>query len=49
LHQFLSAVGVKAMRTHVGQLLGIAQISEDRDEYEKNVKKVFGAQIEMDI
>jgi len=49
LHQFLSAVGVKALRTHLGQLLGIAQISEDRDQYEKNVKKVFGAQIEMDV
>jgi hypothetical protein len=49
LHQFLSAVGVKALRTHLGQLQGIAQISEDRDQYEKNVKKVFGAQIEMDV
>jgi hypothetical protein len=49
LHQFLSAVGVKALRTHLGQLLGIAQISEDRDQYEKHVKKVFGDQIEMDV
>jgi hypothetical protein len=27
----------------------IAQISEDRDQYEKHVKKVFGTQIEMDV
>jgi AraC-like DNA-binding protein len=49
LHQFLSVVGVKALRTHLGQLLGIAQISEDRGKYEKHVKKVFGDQIEMDV
>jgi hypothetical protein len=49
LHQFLSAVGVKALRTHLGQLLGIAQVSLDREQYEKNVKKVFGAQLEMDL
>jgi hypothetical protein len=49
LHQFLSAVGVKALRTHLGQLLGIAQISTSRHEYEKNVRKVFGGQLELDF
>jgi hypothetical protein len=49
LHQFLSSIGVKALRTHLGQLLGIAQISADRDEYEKHVKKVFGDQLELDV
>ncbi len=49
LHQFLSAVGVKALRTHLGQLLGIAQISDNREEYEKNVRKVFGEQLELDF
>jgi hypothetical protein len=49
LHQFLSVVGVKALRTHLGQLLGIAQISEDREEYEKHVKKIFGDQLELDV
>lgn len=49
LHQFLSVIGVKALRTHLGQLLGIAQISADRDEYERHVKKVFGDQLELDL
>ncbi len=49
LHQFLSAVGVKALRTHLGQLLGMAQVSADREEYEKNVRKVFGEQLELEI
>jgi hypothetical protein len=42
LHQFLSQVGVKALRQHLGQLLGIAQLSDTKEEYENNVKKVFG-------
>lgn len=45
LHQFLSEIGVKALRTHLGQLLGIAQVSEDLDEYERRVEKVFGGQM----
>lgn len=42
LHQFLSEVGVKALRQHLGQLLGIAQLSDNKEQYESNVKKVFG-------
>jgi P63C domain len=49
LHQFLSSVGVKALRQHLGQLLGIAQISDSSQQYEKHVRKVFGVQTEMDI
>lgn len=49
LHQFLADVGVKALRTHLGQLLGIAQISRDREEYERHVNKVFGVQQELDL
>jgi hypothetical protein len=49
LHQFLSEVGVKALRQHLGQLLGIAQVSADQAEYERHVRKVFGDQHEMDI
>jgi len=44
LHQFLSDIGVKALRQHLGQLLGIAQVSRDRVEYEKHVRKIFGEQ-----
>jgi hypothetical protein len=34
LHQFLSDIGVKALRTHLGQLLGIARISKTKEQYE---------------
>jgi hypothetical protein len=49
LHQFLSEVGVKALRRHLGQLLGIAQVSADKIEYEKHVRRIFGIQHEMDV
>jgi hypothetical protein len=49
LHQFLSEVGVKALRRHLGQLLGIAQVSADKVEYEKHVRRIFGAQHELDV
>lgn len=49
LHQFLADVGVKVLRTHLGQLLGIAQISQSRAEYEKHVNNVFGDQREFDF
>jgi hypothetical protein len=49
LHQFLSEIGVKVLRTHLGQLLGIAQVSSDRAEYERNVEKVFGTQLGWDF
>jgi hypothetical protein len=49
LHQFLSDIGVKALRQHLGQLLGIAQVSQDKVEYEKHVRKIFGVQQELDI
>ena len=44
LHQFLSEVGVKALRTQLGQLLGIARVSKDSDEYEAFVQRLFGVQ-----
>jgi hypothetical protein len=49
LHQFLAEIGVKALRTHLGQLLGISQVSKDQHEYEKYVKTVFGSQQEFDF
>jgi hypothetical protein len=49
LHQFLSEIGVKALRRHLGQLLGIAQVSMDRLEYEKHVRRIFGQQTELDV
>lgn len=49
LHQFLSEVGVKALRTHLGQLLGIAQVSKTQAEYERHVENVFGDQRSFDF
>jgi hypothetical protein len=43
IHQFLSEIGVKALRTQVGKILGIATVSESREEYEKYIsEKVYG-------
>jgi len=49
LHQFLSEIGVKALRQHLGELIGIAKLSKDRAEYEKNVEKIFGDQAAFDF
>jgi hypothetical protein len=49
LHQFLSDIGVKALRTHLGQLLGIAQVSDDRRSYERHVQRIFGQQLALAI
>jgi hypothetical protein len=49
LHQFLSDIGVKALRQHLGQLLGIAQVSRDQVEYEGHVRRIFGEQLELDV
>lgn len=49
LHQFLSEIGVKALRTHLGQLLGIAQVSDDQASYERHVEKVFGVQMGLNF
>ena len=47
LHQFLSEVGVKALRTQLGQTLGIAQVSDSAEQYEANIKRVFGGQPDL--
>lgn len=44
LHLFLSEIGVKALRQQLGQLLGIAQISRDQEEYERHFQTIFGEQ-----
>jgi hypothetical protein len=49
LHQFLSEIGVKALRTHLGQLLGIAQFSDTPLLYEQRVEKAFGKQLALDF
>lgn len=47
LHQFLSEIGVKALRTHLGQVLGIARISKTQDEYEHHINTLFGVQPDL--
>lgn len=47
LHQFLSEIGVKALRTHLGQVLGIARISTSRSDYERHINTLFGGQGEL--
>jgi hypothetical protein len=47
LHQFLSEIGVKALRTHLGQVLGIARISKTREEYEHYINTLFGVQPDL--
>lgn len=43
IHQFLSEVGVKALRTQVGKITGIAIVSNNREEYEKHIsEKIYG-------
>lgn len=42
LHLFLSEIGVKALRQHIGKLLGVAAMSDSKDEYEAGIQKVFG-------
>jgi hypothetical protein len=47
LHQFLSEIGVKALRTQLGQLLGIARISKSKEEYESFFERLFGEQYNL--
>ncbi len=49
LHEFLSEIGVKALRQQLGQLLGIAQVSKDQEEYERHVNNIFGDQKTFDF
>jgi hypothetical protein len=39
LHQFLSELGLKVFRRHVGSVLGIAQISDTPETYAQNTQK----------
>lgn len=43
IHQFLSEIGVKALRTQVGKITGIATVSDSREEYERYIsEKIHG-------
>jgi hypothetical protein len=47
LHQFLSEIGVKALRTQLGTTLGIALVSDTPEQYEANIQRAFGVQPEL--
>ena len=47
LFQFLSDVGTKALRTHLGRLLGMADVSKDKTAYEAHVTRIFGHLLEL--
>jgi hypothetical protein len=41
IHMFLSDIGVKALRRHIGKIIGMASMCETKDQYEKALEKVF--------
>lgn len=49
LHQFLSEIGTKALRVHLGRLTGLAEASADRATYEQHVARVFSTQLRFDF
>lgn len=48
LLQFLSEVGTRALRMHLGRVLEMAEDSPDQTTYEKKITKRFGSQQEFD-
>lgn len=45
VHMFLSDVGVKALRTQIGKITGIATVSDNREQYERFIaEKIHGQQ-----
>ena len=49
LLQFLSEVGTRTLRMHLGRVLEMAEDSPDRATYEKRIVKRFGAQQELEF
>lgn len=49
LFQFLSEVGTRALRFHLGRLVEMAEDSEDLAAYERKITKRFGGQQELDF
>ncbi|MDU4288315.1 P63C domain-containing protein [Mixta calida] len=41
IHQFLSEVGVKALKQHIGKVLAVATLFEEKEAYEAGLEKVF--------
>lgn len=49
IHQFLSEIGVKALRTQVGKITGIASVSRTREEYERHIAEQIHGQTSLDL
>jgi hypothetical protein len=49
LHQFLSEIGTRALRIHLGRVLEMTESSTTREEYEKKIRERFGDQKEFDF
>ena len=49
LFQFLSEVGTRALRMHLGRVLEMAEDSPDKVTYEAKITKRFGGQQEFDL
>lgn len=49
IHQFLSEIGVKALRTQIGKIIGIASVSKSRAEYEGHISEQIHGQASLDL
>ncbi|GJJ03652.1 hypothetical protein RugamoR64_41900 [Duganella rhizosphaerae] len=49
LHQFLSEIGTRALRIHMGRILEMVESSKTKEEYEKKIRERFGDQKELDL
>jgi hypothetical protein len=49
LFQFLSLIGARALRMHLGRILEMAEDSKTSEEYERRVRVRFGDQLEMEL
>jgi hypothetical protein len=49
LFLFLSEIGIRALRMHLGRVLEMAESSDDRYAYERKINDRFGDQPELDL
>ncbi len=49
LFQFLSTIGAKALRFHLGRVQEMAESSPDRYTYERKIAERFGGQQELEL
>jgi hypothetical protein len=49
LHQFLSEIGTRALRIHMGRVLEMVESSKSKEEYEQKIRDRFGDQKEFNF